>query len=525
MTKNIHSFVKDNFGRECLQDVRSYEKTARKIANYRNHLRFNLRCLHEHITPRSIKLKSNVSGHKADTILENAERKLLNERVRQVNFTIDVLNRKKDQLSEKLSGSLSSDAYNRVAEFTTHAQLSQHEQVSSIGSVTYNLAKHAAKILGPLVGRSPHHIKNTQDFVNQIKDLKLSESEIITSYDVTALFTCIPPDFALKVVKECLESDNTLSERTNLKVEQIVELVEICLNTTYFSYKGKYFKQQHGCAMGSPVSPIVVNLCMESFEQQALKSYPGTKPRVWLRFVDDTFVILNRSELDGFFEHINSVDDNIKFTQELCKDNTLAFLDCLISVQSDGTLTSKVYRKPTHTDHYLQFGSHHPLVHKLGVIRTLQYRADTIISDSEQVPEEKDHIKTALNNCGYPDWAFLKATKSKEPKTGGASGQTNRARVTIPYISGISERVKNHFKSFGISTSFKPVNTLRGKLVNVKDKQPKDKRSNLVYGVVCGDTDCSAAYVGETKQALKPALVNIGDQVPTKRKTLLFTSI
>ncbi|XP_072046303.1 uncharacterized protein [Amphiura filiformis] len=258
--------------------------------------------------------------------------------------------------------------------------------------------------------------------------------------------------------------------------------------------------------MGSPVSPIVVNLCMESFEQQALKSYPGTKPRVWLRFVDDTFVILNRSELDGFFEHINSVDDNIKFTQELCKDNTLAFLDCLISVQSDGTLTSKVYRKPTHTDHYLQFGSHHPRVHKLGVIRTLQYRADTIISDSEQVPEEKDHIKTALNNCGYPDWAFLKATKSKEPKTGGASGQTNRARVTIPYISGISERVKNHFKSFGISTSFKPVNTLRGKLVNVKDKQPKDKRSNLVYGVVCGDTDCSAAYVGETKQALKPRI-------------------
>ncbi|XP_072048557.1 uncharacterized protein [Amphiura filiformis] len=306
-----------------------------------------------------------------------------------------------------------------------------------------------------------------------------------------------------QVVKECLESDNTLSERTILKIEQIVELIEICLNTTCFSYKGKYFKQQHGCAMGAPVSPIVVNLCMESFEQQALKSYPGTKPRVWLRFVDDTFVILNRSELDGFFEHINSVNDNIKFTQELCKDDTLAFLDCLISVQSDGTLTYKVYRKPTHTDHYLQFGSHHPLVHKLGVIRTLQYRADTIIGDSEQVPEEKDHIKTALNNCGYPDWAFLKATKSKEPKTGDASGQANRARVTIPYISGISGRVKNHFKSFGITTSFKPVNTLRGKLVNVKDKQPKDKRSNLVYGVVCGDTDCSAAYVGETKQALK----------------------
>ena len=104
--------------------------------------------------------------------------------------------------------------------------------------------------------------------------------------------------------------------------------------------------------MGYPISPIVVNLCMESFEQEALQSYPGVKPRIWLRYVDDTFVILRHDELGGFFQHINSIDKNIKFTQELCKDNALAFLDCLITVKQDGSLTSKVYRKPTHTDHY-----------------------------------------------------------------------------------------------------------------------------------------------------------------------------
>ena len=49
-----------------------------------------------------------------------------------------------------------------------------------------------------------------------------------------------------------------------------------------------------------PVSPIVVNLCMESFEQEALRSCTGITPRLWLRFVDDTFVVLERSELDGF---------------------------------------------------------------------------------------------------------------------------------------------------------------------------------------------------------------------------------
>ncbi|XP_072033246.1 uncharacterized protein [Amphiura filiformis] len=199
--------------------------------------------------------------------------------------------------------------------------------------------------------------------------------------------------------------------------------------------------------MGSPVSPIVVNLCMESFEQQALQSYPGVKPRLWLRFVDDTFVIIERTELEGFFQHINKLDDNIKFTQESCKDDTLAFLDCLISVKNDGSLTSNIYRKPTHTDHYLQFGSHHPLIHKLGVIRTLQYRADTIISENELIPEEKDHIKESLKNCGYPNWAFLKANKSrKDQKQPDGGGQPNKARVTIPYIAGLSERVKKHLK-------------------------------------------------------------------------------
>ena len=73
--------------------------------------------------------------------------------------------------------------------------------VSCISSVTYNVAKHLTKILSPLVGRSPHHVTNTQNFVDKIKDIELSETEIITSYDVTALFTCIPPGDAVKIVK------------------------------------------------------------------------------------------------------------------------------------------------------------------------------------------------------------------------------------------------------------------------------------------------------------------------------------
>ena len=56
-------------------------------------------------------------------------------------------------------------------------------------------------------GKSEHHIKNSQDFVNKVSGLKVDSEETITSYDVTALFTCIPPDGAVRVVQEYLEKE------------------------------------------------------------------------------------------------------------------------------------------------------------------------------------------------------------------------------------------------------------------------------------------------------------------------------
>ena len=68
----------------------------------------------------------------------------------------------------------------------------------------------------------------------------------------------------------------TLKERTVLPVEDIILLLEFCLKNTYFSFKGQFYKQVEGVAMGSPVSPIVANLYMEYFEQKALNTAPHT---------------------------------------------------------------------------------------------------------------------------------------------------------------------------------------------------------------------------------------------------------
>ena len=69
-------------------------------------------------------------------------------------------------------------------------------------------------------------------------------------------------------------------------------------------------------------------------------------------------------------------------------------------------------------------------------------------------------------------------------------------------IAGVSDNIKSTFRNFGILTTFKPYNTLRQKLVNVKEKPGKEKISHVVYGIKCGAANCNETYIRETQQAL-----------------------
>ena len=143
--------------------------------------------------------------------------------------------------------------------------------VSSIGCVTYQAARFIADIIAPLVGSSPQHLKNSADSVSKIMNLTLASGEIIVSYDVKALFTNTPIPDTLRIIRERLDSNATLSDRTTLSVDSIMELLTFCVNTTYFMFKGEIFREENGSAMGSPVSPLVANLYMEWFEQCVLR--------------------------------------------------------------------------------------------------------------------------------------------------------------------------------------------------------------------------------------------------------------
>ena len=72
---------------------------------------------------------------------------------------------------------------------------------------------------------------------------------------MSAFFTSVPIDPALKIIKDLLDKDTTLKERTVMEFGDIILLLEFCLKNTYFSFQGQFYEWVEGAAMGSQLAP------------------------------------------------------------------------------------------------------------------------------------------------------------------------------------------------------------------------------------------------------------------------------
>ena len=130
-----------------------------------------------------------------------------------------------------------------------------------------------------------------------------------------------------------------------------------------------------------------------------------------MRYVD-TFVFQQEGHKQTFLEHINKMDPAIKFTVEGNQENgAIPLLDTIVKPEADNTLSITMYRKPMHTDQYVQWDSHHNLAAKYSVFSILTHRARTVCTKPDLLSKQIQNLWKALTKCKYPKCALDKVER------------------------------------------------------------------------------------------------------------------
>ena len=216
--------------------------------------------------------------------------------------------------------------------------------------------------------------KTAKGFSQYLRSVHIEQDEKLVSFDVSALFTNIPVPTALDVINglftehievpeirgkyKCSFEENTVGLNKN----EVMGLLKLVLENCVFSFQGKFYKQLHGTAMGSPCSPVVANIYMEYFEELALGPKVPIPIKEWKRYVDDIFSIILKGKRDNLLNYLNSIDQHIKFTVEQPNMWKGPYHSWTHFPNPKGdNISVSVYRKPTHMDGYLDFNSSHPI--------------------------------------------------------------------------------------------------------------------------------------------------------------------
>ena len=114
--------------------------------------------------------------------------------------------------------------------------------IAFVRSPTYNLAKFLINVLSPLL-KQTYSVKSSTEFVNIVNNLKCNNLHCFVSFNVVSLLTSIPTSNVLILIFRLLNQDNSLCDRTNLSVNDIIEGLSICLKSIVFSFKNVFYRQ------------------------------------------------------------------------------------------------------------------------------------------------------------------------------------------------------------------------------------------------------------------------------------------
>ena len=384
--------------------------------------------------------------------------------------------------------------------------------LSANNTTTYNLSQYLVSILSDL-SSNDFTIKNSYDFANFITSLEDSSKYIMCSFDIESLFTNIPLDETIEIIISKLfsEPNNTFH---GFSKSEFKSLLSLATKSSTFLFDDKLYRQIDGVAMGTPCGPTLANIFLSFHEQNWLNNCPPEfKPKVYKRYVDDTFLLFeNPDQIENFLQYLNEQHPNIRFTREIESGDSLSFLDILIT-KVDNKFETSIFRKETFTGLGTHFLSFEPLIYKINAMKTLIYRAYHLSSDYFKFNNEIHFLKTFFHNNGFPDNMFFRCVKQFlnkqiENKPKEITVPKLPVYVSFPYYGYVSQKVRSElitlvYKRFP-QIDFRPIfrnDCMIGSFFKHKERLPTSVCSGLVYDYRC--LLCNKQYIGSTVRQLQ----------------------
>jgi len=306
--------------------------------------------------------------------------------------------------------------------------------VASYGCPTERISGYIDDHLQTFVKQLPSYIKNTDDFISKLSNIKqpLAKDIILVTVDVNSLYTNIPHTEGLLAVEHFL---NTRPKNSKPSTKFLLQLTKFVLTMNSFRFGDKFYLQLKGTAMGTKMAPSYANLFMAVLEKKFLLSQHYV-PLYWLRFIDDIFFIWEHGEelLKMFLDALNSFS-SLKYTYQYSRE-LITFLDVDIFVES-GFLKTKLHIKDTCTMQYLSYDSCHPAYIKKSIPKSLAIRGKKLCSKESDFNKYINTLTDRFNSLGYPQ--KLVKNQIRQQKNTSSSVSKSDPKFVTKYHPGLNK--------------------------------------------------------------------------------------